>query len=323
MPTITYEGRAIEARPDEPVLEALLRAGERVAHSCRSGICRCCMMRAVSGTPDGASQAGLSPALREKGFFLPCVCRATGDMVVAKPADALATAPARIGRVEVVGRDVVRVFIRTEGPFEFRAGQFVNLVRSDGLARSYSLAGTPSEDNTLEFHVRRLPNGRMSSWLSDGACPGDRIEVRGPYGECHYQSDDPAEEIVLIGVGTGLAPLLGVLRDAIARDHRGPITLFHGARDPDGLYLVDELRGIERRHPGFTYVPCALAGAPEPDMRIGTVESIVRARFLSLDGRRAFVCGDPDFVRAMRKSVFLAGASMNAIHSDSFVPSSS
>jgi ferredoxin-NADP reductase/ferredoxin len=323
MPTITYEGREIDARPDESVLDAMLRAGERVAHSCRSGICRCCMMRAISGAPDDASQAGLSPAMREKGFFLPCVCRATGDMVVAKPSEALGVAPARVRRVDVVGRDVVRVFIRTDDPFEFRAGQFVNLVRDDGLARSYSLAGTPSPDNTLEFHVRRLPNGRMSSWLSDNARPGDPIEVRGPFGECHYQSEDPAEEILLVGVGTGLAPLLGVLRDAFARDHRGPITLFHGARDPDGLYLVDELRDLERRRPDFTYVPCALTGDSETGVHIGAIDTVLRARFPTLDGRRAFVCGDPDFVRAMRKSVFLAGASMNAIHSDSFVPSSS
>ncbi len=321
MPTITYEGRAIQPESDETVLDAMLRAGEQVAHSCRSGICRCCMMRAISGTPEAASQAGLSPTLRENGFFLPCVCRATSDMVVAKPTDAIATATGRIRLVESVGRDVVRVFVRTDSTIEFRPGQFINLVRADGLARSYSLANAPSIDNTLEFHVRKVPGGRMSSWLTDDAGPGDAVEVRGPFGDCHYQSSDPAEPLVLIGVGTGLAPLLGVVRDAIARRHTGQITLFHGARDPDGLYLVDELREIARVNRAFEYVPSALSGEPREGVHSGPIDAVVRARIPSLAGCRVFVCGDPEFVRAARKSVFLAGASMGAIHSDSFTPS--
>lgn len=321
MPTITYEGRSIEAGPDEPVLDALLRAGEHVAHSCRSGVCRCCMMRAIAGTPDAASQAGLSPALREKGFFLPCVCRATSDLVVAKPTDAITTSPGRIGSVETVGLNVVRVRVRTDGPLVFRPGQFVNLVRTDGLARSYSLANMPSPDNTLEFHVRRLPQGRMSSWLSDEARPGDPIDVRGPFGECHYQSTDPAEPLVLIGVGTGLAPLLGVLRDAIARRHEGRITLFHGARHAPGLYLIDELREIERTNPAFEYVPSVLSGEPSAGLHVGAIDGAVRSRIPSLVGHRVFVCGDPDFVRTTRKAAFLAGASMQSIHSDAFVAS--
>lgn len=321
MPIITYEGRPIEATAGEPVLDALLRAGERVAHSCRSGVCRCCMVRAVSGAPDAASQAGLSPALREKGFFLPCVCRASEGLVIAGPADATASSPGRIDRVERVGRDVVRVLVRADGPFEFRPGQFVNLVRVDGLARSYSLADTPNDRGTLEFHVRRLPGGRMSSWLSDEARPGDAIEVRGPFGECHHQSTDPCEELVLVGVGTGLAPLLGVLRDALRAGHRGPLTLIHGARDPSGLYLDAELRDLERAHAGLTYLPCALAGDPRPGLHIGAVDALLRARFPSLAGRRVFVCGDAEFVRTIRRAAFLAGASMRAIHSDAFVAS--
>lgn len=319
MPTITYEGRAIDAHEGESVLDAMLRAGANVAYSCRSGVCRCCMLRAVSGEPGAASQAGLSPAQREQGFFLPCVCRALVDLTVAKPTDAVASASGVIERIDALGRDVARVLVRTRKPFEHRAGQFVNLVRADGLARSYSLADTPGEGRTLEFHVRRLPGGRMSSWLCNDARPGDEVGVRGPYGECHYQSENADEEIVLIGVGTGLAPLLGVLRDALSRGHRGAITLFHGARDPGGLYLVDDLRAVERAHGNVAYLPCVLAGDEAPGLHVGPVDGAVRARFPSLANRRVFVCGDPDFVRSMRRTAFLAGASMRAIHSDAFV----
>ncbi len=323
MPTITYEERTIECRAGDSVLDAMLEAGEPVPHSCRSGICRCCMMRAVSGEPGAAAQAGLSLPLREQGFFLPCVCIPKGDLVVAKPTDAIASAAARVERVEIVGRDVARVLVCVPTPFEFRPGQFVNIVRSDGLARSYSVANTPTENGTLELHVRRVPGGRMSGWLHDTARSGEAVEVRGPFGECHYQSTDPDEPIVLIGVGTGLAPLMGILRDAVTRGHRGPISLFHGARDPGGFYLVDDLREFARSCPLFSYHRCALEGHPEPDLHIAPLDRVVRERIPSFAGRRVFICGDPDFVKTMRKAAFLAGAPMKAIHSDSFVASGS
>jgi ferredoxin-NADP reductase/ferredoxin len=321
MPIITYEERVIECRAGDSVLDAMLDSGESVPHSCRSGICRCCMMRAVSGDPGEPAQAGLSLPLREKGFFLPCVCRPTDDLVVAKPTDAIASASARVERVEIVGRDVARVLVSVHTPFEYRPGQFVNIVRSDGLARSYSVANTPTKSGTLELHVRRVPGGQMSGWLHDTARSGEAVEVRGPFGECHYQSTDPDEAIVLIGVGTGLAPLMGVLRDAVTRGHRGPISLLHGARDPGGFYLVNDLRELARSSPAFSYYRCALEGEPESDLHIAPLDTVLRERVPSLAGRRVFICGDPAFVKAMRKTVFLAGAPMKAIHSDSFIAS--
>jgi ferredoxin-NADP reductase len=281
------------------------------------------MLRVVSGEPGEPAQAGLSVPLREKGFFLPCVCRPKDDLVVAKPTDALATASARVERVEIVGRDVARVLVCVHTPFEYRPGQFVNIVRSDGLARSYSIANTPNKEGTLELHVRRVPGGRMSGWLHDVARAGEAVEVRGPFGDCHYQSTDPDEPIVLIGVGTGLAPLLGVFRDAVSCGHRGSISLFHGARDPGGFYLVEDLRDLARSCSAHSYCRCALEGEAESDLHIAPLDRVVRERIPSLAGRRVFICGDPAFVKAMRKTVFLAGAPMKAIHSDSFVASAS
>lgn len=163
----------------------------------------------------------------------------------------------------------------------------------------------------------------MSGWLHDTACAGEAVEVRGPFGECHYQSTDPEEPIVLVGVGTGLAPLMGVLHDALTRGHRGSISLFHGARDPGGFYLVEDLRDLARSCPTLSYHRCALEGEAESDLHIAPLDRVVRERIPSLAGRRVFICGDPAFVKAMRKTVFLAGAPMKAIHSDSFVASAS
>ena len=104
--------------------------------------------------------------------------------------------------------------------------------------------------------MRVLAAGRMSGWLAEGARPGDLATIQGPSGHCFYVPGREDQEIVLAGTGTGLAPLYGIVQDAVRHGHKAPMTLFHGARDPDGLYLVEPLRDLERRVPWFRYVPC-------------------------------------------------------------------
>lgn len=142
-------------------------------------------------------------------------------------------------------------------PLYYRAGQFVNLRRSNGLVRSYSLASVPRLDDCLDIHVKRLSRGRMSNWIFDDLAPGDSLDVQGPNGECFYVSGCPETPLLLIGNGSGLAPLLGIARDAPASSHEGGIHLSHGSRrHPDGLYLDAELRAMDREHDNFIYLSC-------------------------------------------------------------------
>jgi NAD(P)H-flavin reductase len=96
------------------------------------------------------------------------------------------------------------------------------------------------------------------SLVGEGNALGDRLQIVGPAGNCFYESIDADQPPVLIGSGTGLAPLWGVLRDALRRDHRGPIRLYHGARNKEGLYLVDELEALAKERDNFFYRACVL-----------------------------------------------------------------
>lgn len=319
MPRIVCDGTALELRDGERLLDGLLRAGVPVASSCRAGACQSCLVQVVRGEAPAAAQVGLKPALRAQGFVLACLAQPRADLEVTLRATERLAVSARLSRIEVIGLNTLRVSVLPSAPFPHRAGQYVTLVRADGLARAYSIASLPeTEQSPLELHVRVQPHGQMSSWLASPAAVGAEVRLRGPAGSCIYVEGDATQPLVLAGTGTGLAPLLGVLRNALYAGHRGSLRFWHGARTREALYYVDELRRIQAQHPQLDYRPVVLDGAAEPGVAVGSLEDIV-LREAPFDGRRVFLCGDPQLVQKLKRRVFLAGASLAEIHADEFV----
>jgi ferredoxin-NADP reductase/ferredoxin len=318
MATITWRGAPLACEPGETVLARLEREGVVIASSCRAGACQTCLVRAARGRPPAAAQKGLSPALRDGGYFLSCQAIVEDDLEVAA-ADDLPAVPAVLRRVDRVSADVARLTLELSAPFAYRAGQFVHVVRADGLARPYSLASVPGAEPLVELHVKKMPGGAMSGYLYDEARVGEGFTVRGPAGDCVY-AGDLDEPLVLAGTGTGLAPLLGILRDALGRGHRGPIELHHGALREGGLYAHAELRALARRHPQVTYAPCVLEGpTADPEIAVGALPPRVLAAVKAKPGCRVFLCGPPELVVPLRKGIFLAGTKLDRIHADAFV----
>jgi NAD(P)H-flavin reductase/ferredoxin len=322
MATIRFEDDQYALNAGETVLDGLLRQGVDVPNSCRAGACQSCLMRCTDGgKPPVASQQGLKDALKAQGFFLACQCVPAADLSVARADGVLSRSSATVLRVEKLSGDVARVLLDCHAPFEYRPGQFLHLVREDGLTRSYSLASQGKRDKHLELHVRKVRGGAMSNWLHDDVTPGHKLEVRGPAGDCFYLEGRPEQPILLAGTGTGLAPLYAIVRDAVHYGHTGPIRLYHGALNPDGLYLVDELKQLAAEHANFTYIPSVLdaQGACDPAIRVGNLEQMILADTPSFAGWRVFLCGNPELVKSLRKKIFLAGAKMKEIYSDAFV----
>ncbi len=318
MSTIAFAGAVHQSGAGESVLETLLRHGADVPYSCRKGTCLTCMLVARSGeVPDFASEA-LKPTEREQGMFLACQCPADRDLTVALPNRATIYGRARIQSKEALAPEVCRVRIRPANDLYYHAGQFINLQRADGLSRSYSLASVPSLDEHLEIHVRRLSGGAMSSWIFDTLAVGDEVDIQGALGSSYYLPGRPEQDMLLIGTGTGLAPLYGIVRDALASGHRGKIALYHGSRAPNGLYLRDALRKLAAAHDTFTYTPCISGDSAEHDCRVGRADLLALDDHASLDGWRVHLCGYPPMVHAAKKSAYLAGASLADIFTDPF-----
>lgn len=315
MTTVCFEGREHPIRDGQTVLEALLAGGEPIPNGCRAGACGACMLRVAEGQVPDAAQVGVKDTWRAKGCFFACLCRPAGRLVV-EPLGEGMRARASIASRQALSASVARVLVRLEATLDIFPGQYITLHRA-GVARSYSVAAL-HPNSTLELHVRRTPGGALSPYLCDEASPGDALEVQGPLGDCVYVPGRPEQTLILACTGTGLAPLWGVLTEALKAGHRGPIYLFHGSLDPTGLYLVDELTALARKHENLTYVPTVLRGAAQ-GMVEGALDAVVLAHGPKPFGARVFLAGAPDILPVLRKKLFLAGASLRDIAMDAFV----
>jgi len=320
MPLVTIDGVSHALDEGENLLDGLLRRGVLVPSSCRSGVCQSCLLRVVEGVVPETAQRSLRDTQRAQGFFLACSTAVTEDLEVERPSDAGRVLDTQV--IDVQRLDARTVALRLAWPegFAYQAGQFINLMRDDGTVRSYSLASVPTLDPHLELHIARMPGGRLSSWACDEAKPGDALQFTGPVGNCFYVPGAPAQPLFLFGTGTGLAPLYGILRDALAQGHTGAIYLFHGSPVEAGLYLHEVLRGIEATHPQVHYHPCVLETPARADVAHGDMAQISLAMCGDLDGYRVYLCGAPEIVRSMQRKCFLTGADMKNIFADAFLP---
>lgn len=318
---IGYGNAQFEARSDESVLDCLTRNGVSVPHACRSGVCQSCLMHADEGQIPEAAQKDLQPAYKKQDMFLACQCRPEGDMRVSLPEHGLLDIHAIVSAKEMLNHNVMRVRLLTPTPYECEPGQYITLLNADGLARSYSVANNPDADHFIELHVRLFKDGAMSAFLA-GANLGDSLIVRGPAGKCFYVAEGQRDyPLMLAGTGTGLAPLYGILRAALAQGHTGPIHLFHGVISEGDLYLDRALQDLAAQHSNLLYTPCVLNGTDGKGYFAGQIETAVMTAVpAEKDSARLFLCGAPEFVNGMRRKAFLAGLSSKHIFADPFLP---
>jgi ferredoxin-NADP reductase/ferredoxin len=319
MVALKFEGVDIQAAEGQTVLAALENAGIAIDNACRAGVCQSCLVRSLDAPPPAAAQAGLPKAMAMDGYFMACVCVPEGPLTIGRAGEARQRIETTVRAIEPLSPTVVRLSLEDQGRFACRPGQFLSLIDpASGLTRSYSIAG--KADGAVELHLRLLPGGAMSGLVAERLAPGDTMIIAGPSGTCVYDPAEPDRRLVLAGTGTGLAPLWGILQDALASGHRGPISLYHGALDRTGLYLVDELEALQRSRPGFRYTPCL---RDEPGPAGGDLQAVVSALETDLANTTFFLCGDELLINRMKRGLFLAGAKLDRIFADPFTPAQS
>jgi ferredoxin-NADP reductase len=178
-------------------------------------------------------------------------------------------------------------------PAPHRAGQHyvVRLTAPDGYqaSRSYSVASAPDGSNEIELTVERLEDGEISTFLHDEVVVGDEIEVRGPIGGWFvWDADTPA---TLVGGGSGIVPLMAMLRLARAQGRSDLVRLVVSARTPTDLYYASELPGPETT---IVYTRATPPGFARPAGRLTTGDLTP----VLVPDSTAFVCGSPGFADA-------------------------
>lgn len=305
--------------PDESVLDALIREGVDIAYACKKGTCHSCLSRSIDSAPPETAQKGLKDTQKRQNYFLACLCYPKLDMQIKLPEQSEIFSQGKVVVNEMLNHNTLLLKVQCQDMQEYYAGQFVNLQRDDGLIRSYSIANVPQQDGILEFHIRRLPDGQFSEWLHDEIKVGDHIAVSEPQGHCFYVPERADQGLLLIGTGTGLAPLAGILEDALKQGHTGPVMLFHGSRTVEDLYRIDELREFSQQYENFSYFPCVSSEPVLEGYISGRADQVALTQMDEWQGWRVFLCGHPEMVSSMKMEAFMKGVSMGDIYTDAFV----
>lgn len=205
--------------------------------------------------------------------------------------------------------------LQVAGPDDFVAGQhfIVRLTADDGYhaQRAYSAASPPGQE-PLEVTVERLPGGEVSTFLHDGVNLGDTVDIRGPIGG-HF-AWDVSTPILGVAGGSGIVPLMSMLRAARGAGRPGYMTLVVSARSPHELYYADEVTGPGTR---VVYTRTAPPGDPRGVGRL-TMDDLAPVVQV---GQPTFVCGSPAFCDATTMLLEGLGVGAHDIRVERFGPS--
>lgn len=320
MTTVIHEGTTYRVRPGETVLDALVRGGAAIPFSCRKGSCHSCLLRTEQGDPGDPARQGLRPGLVESRHFLPCLCVPDGDLVVTAAEQGAGFLQALVAEHERVAPDVVRLRLEPETALDWRPGQALNVREPGGAVRSYSISSIADEDYFLELHVQEDPDGLVSSWLGSQVETGSMLGVQGPVGDCSWREEWQDLDLLLIGTGTGVPPLLGMARDALRSGHRGHIHLCAGARTSAGLIGHEILEELAAEHPRVRHLAAVSGETPPPGIAAGRILDPAMACIEDPQRVVVILCGHPDMVHDGRHQAVLAGVPRHRIIADAFEP---
>lgn len=317
--------RTIQVEPGVNLLEALRNAQVPMSYSCMAGRCGTCRCRVVDGEVLDGGRPEQNPldGQDEQGcWVLACQTFLTEPCTIEIPEpDEVVVHPARIVKatvhaIESLTHDIKRLVLKPAKPIEFSPGQYAQLQFTPEHVRPYSMAGL-GNDGTLEFHVRVVPGGRVSGYIANSLQPGDAVRVSGPLGTAYLRRKHDGPMLCVAG-GTGLAPILAILRGAMAQGMPNPVHLYFGVRSPRDIYGLDWLAEVARRHPAFKLHVVVTSGGDAREQRCGLVTEAMAHDLGRLEGWRAYLCGSPPMVEAATMLVRQKGIAASAIHADAF-----
>lgn len=317
--TADGEELQVTCAPGQTVLEAAAEAGAALPASCRSGTCGSCRATVVQGGYElGAhSPAALPEERRACGEVLLCRTVPREPLAVALPYESsrilyggIPVREAEIIGLDPVARDTVRLTLRLAEDeaggldAQFEPGQFMELQvpGEEGVKRAYSLANTGNWEGLLEFYIRLRPGGAFSSYLRQDARIGGRLLAHGPQGAFGLHETGLRPRWFVAG-GTGLAPLLAMVRHMAEWQEPHPARLFLGVNEEADVFGVAELDAVAAELPGFGYEVCVWKPGPSWQGRVGTPADAVAAALAEApEVPDVYVCGPPPLIDAVTQA---------------------
>jgi propane monooxygenase reductase component len=326
-PRVIFEpiGEEIDCDEEESVLDAAFRHGYNLVYGCREGQCSACKAYLLEGEVvlKPYSTFALSESEEANGYTLLCRAMPEEDLVVEllhfDPENYKLEHEIRDGRgtvtaVEALTHDIRRVELEVTEPrdFDFVPGQYVDvwIPGADDARRSFSMANVPG-DGRIELIVKHYPGGRFSSLLDGAITPGDELRFTGPYGAFHLRRSQ--RPVLMVAGGSGMAPILSLLRTLAAEGCDRKVRFFYGARTEQDLFYVDLIQELGARLPDFEFVP-VIGFVHEPACQV------IEAG--EMDDPEIYMCGPPPMIDAMIEQATEAhGIDESQIFHDKFTTS--
>ncbi|MGO4596314.1 benzoate 1,2-dioxygenase electron transfer component BenC [Terrabacter sp. 2RAF25] len=317
--------RFVTCREDQTVADASYRQRINIPLDCRDGACGTCKAFCESGQYDGGTYIddALSEDEADRGFVLPCSMRPRSDLVlqVASTSEVARTrattyAGTLVG-LERLSRTTVEIAVEIadRGELAFLPGQYVNIaVPGTDVSRSYSFSNAPHEER-LTFLVKLTPGGAMSTYLDERAAVGDAISFTGPHGSFFLRETD--RPVLLLAGGTGLAPVLSMLRTLSAAASERHAHLVYGVSTDEDLVALDQVERAGEGLANLTWDHCVSDPASSAANK-GYVTSLIGPEHLHDGDVAVYLCGPPPMVEAVRTHVTEGGTEPTGFYYEKF-----
>lgn len=318
------------------ILQAAFDQGIMLMHGCKEGQCAACKSFLLEGDPDDVehdkySTFALPDFERDEGHVLLCRAHAYNDLTielinydeeVIKSGIPIQDATVEVVSKDMVTRDLCNLVLRLVDlpELKFFPGQYVDFkIPGTDTFRSFSMANTSTAAGLIEFVIKIYPDGYFSQILENQVAVGDRLEINGPYGMFTLR-DNPGADLLFLGGGAGMAPMLSLLRSMAENDIKRPVRFYYGARTKDDLCFEDELHEFESTLADFRYIPALSEAGDDSDWHgpTGFITDVLRRDETNLEGTDVYICGPPPMVEAALEILPSLGANEKRIFFDKF-----
>ncbi len=296
-------------------------------YSCKNGTCASCKCRVIDGK---VSYPYNPPSALEfndlyGGWGLSCQAVAEGNLVIeARELEQVADIPVRKlpARVESLHQftpEIMRLRLKLPkaARLQFLAGQYIDIIQADGKRRAFSIASAPSEKDFIELHIKHVSGGGFTGQVFESMKPKDILRFEGPLGTFFIRrsSDRP---LVLMGGGTGFAPLKSMIEELIEAGDPRAVHLFWGVSSEPDLYAQALIGSWIEQHPRLKFTPVLAEPGEEWTGARGFVHETVLSEVVDLAGHDVYMSGPPAMVNAGRNAFLQAGLGEDRLFYDSF-----
>lgn len=271
----------------------------------------------------------LSPEELKDDVRLSCQCKVKQDIKIEIPEELFNVKEyfAIVEEMEDMTEAIKRIRLRLpEGEeISFKPGQFIQLKaplyegNDEEVYRAYSIASSAADKTHIELFIGYVPGGRATTYVHQHLKVGDAVQINGPYGDFYYQ-DDNDREMILVAVGTGIAPIISILNHMKEEKIQRKAVFYFGAKTPSDLFLLDYFKDLEETLYDFKFIPTLSRVDEEHSWtgERGRVNNALDTYLIDPNHKEAYLCGNPPMIQSVMTSLKAKGLDEELIYFDEF-----